>query len=409
MQENCLAGKRIVLGVTGGIAAYKAAELVRELVKSDASVRVVMTENATRFVTPLTFQVLSGQPVFTDMFKQDVYDINHISLTDDAALMVIAPATANVIGKIAGGIADDLLTTTVMAMEAPVLICPAMNNRMYANPIVQANIKRLMELGYRFVPPGYGALACRAEGEGRLAEIAVIMEGIKKALTPQDLAGERILITAGPTREALDPVRFISNHSTGKMGYALAQVACRRGADVLLITGPVSLDPPIGVEVVKVSSAREMREAVLARKEWATVIIKAAAVADYRPAIQAKQKIKKSEGALTLRLERNPDILAEVARDKGNRIVVGFAMETEDLLAQAAKKLREKHLDLICANDLSEPGAGFAVDTNRVSLIDAEGGVESLPLMSKEGVAFHILNRVKEMIDGRRKCRKQGN
>lgn len=409
MREKILVGKRIVLGVTGGIAVYKAAELVRELVKSGASVRVVMTENATRFVSPLTFQVLSGQVVFTDMFKQDVYDINHISLTEDASLMVIAPATANVIGKIASGIADDLLTTTVMAMESPVLICPAMNSRMYANPIVQANIKRLTEMGYRFVPPGYGELACKTEGEGRLADIPVILEGIKRALTPQDLVGQRILVTAGPTREAIDPVRFISNHSSGKMGYALAQVATRRGAEVVLVSGAAHLTPPTGVETVYVSSALEMREAVLTRKDWATVIIKAAAVADYRPATVAKQKIKKTREKMELLLERNPDILAEVARDKGDKIVVGFAMETEDLIKAAGKKLREKNLDLICANDLTEPGAGFAVDTNRISLIDATGRVESLPLMSKEDVAFHILDRVKEMLDGRSKHRQRGN
>ncbi|MCX7982685.1 MAG: bifunctional phosphopantothenoylcysteine decarboxylase/phosphopantothenate--cysteine ligase CoaBC [Syntrophales bacterium] len=406
MGEHVLAGKSIVLGVTGGIAVYKAAELVRELVKAGASVRVVMTENATRFVSPLTFQVLSGNPVFTDMFKQDVYDINHISLTENVSLMVIAPATANVIGKIASGIADDLLTTTVMAMEQPVLICPAMNSRMYANAVVQGNIKRLVGLGYQFVPPGYGELACKTEGEGRLADLSAIMEGIKRALTPQDLAGQRVLVTAGPTREAIDPVRFISNHSTGKMGYAIAQVASRRGAEVVLVSGPTYLPAPVGVKLIYVSTAGEMRDAVLSWKDWSTVIIKAAAVADYRPSTQAKEKIKKSEEFLQISLERNPDILSEVAKEKGDRVVVGFAMETEALIDQAKKKLKEKNLDLICANDLGEPGAGFAVDTNRISIIDSAGRVEALPLMTKEEVAYHILDRVREVIDDRIRGRK---
>jgi len=401
MAEEILAGKRIVLGVTGGIAAYKCAELVREMVRARAEVTVVMTDNAKQFITPLTFQVLSGQPVFTDMFKQDFYDINHISLSEKADLMVIAPATANIIGKIAAGIADDLLTTTVLAMTSPVLICPAMNGRMYLNPVVQENINRLQQRGYLFVPPGYGELACGTEGEGRLADLGAILEGVKGALTPKDFTGERVLVTAGPTREPIDPVRFISNHSTGKMGYAIAQVAARRGGEVILISGPTHLNPPYGVKVVKVGTAREMRDAVMGYRNWATVVIKAAAVADYRPQTTADQKIKKTQKALTLKLERNPDILAEVAKDKGNKVVVGFAMETEELLARAQEKLKRKNLDLICANDLTEPGAGFAVDTNLICLIDKSGKAERLPLMGKEQVASIILDRVREILNAR--------
>jgi len=397
MAGDVLHDKRVLLGVTGGIAAYKAAELVRALVKEGAEVHVMMTAHAREFITPLTFKVLSRNPVATDLFPDEGYKINHIDLTEQADLMVLAPATANIIGKIASGIADDLLSTSVLAMAGPIVICPAMNNRMYENPIVQENMKRLTERGLIFVAPGYGELACAAEGPGRLAEIPLIMETLKRALTPQDLRGERILVTAGPTREPLDPVRFISNHSSGKMGYAIALVAHRRGAEVVLVTGPTVLAPPPGVTVVPVTTAREMREAVLSHRHWMTVIIKAAAVADYRPRIQATQKIKKTDQDLTLQLERNPDILAEVAQDKGNCIVVGFSMETEKLVERSEDKLRKKHVDLICANDLTEEGSGFVGDTNKVTLIDALGQVESLPLMSKELVAERLLDRVKEL------------
>ncbi len=304
--------------MTGGIAAYKAAELVRELVRRGAKVRVIMTDHACRFVTPLTFETLSGNPVATDLFRvPGSFEIGHIALAEFAELVVIAPATANLIGKMAAGIADDLLTTVLLATEAPVLICPAMNAKMYANPIVQENLAGLVSRGHAVLEPGYGELACRAEGQGRLAEPLEIAEEIESILTVKDLRDERILVTAGPTQEPFDPVRFISNHSSGKMGYALAVMARRRGAAVTLVSGPTALAAPRGVEFIPVRTAVEMRDAVLARLEEATVVIKAAAVADYRPAVCEPAKIKKKEGSLTVRLERNPDIISEIAQTKG--------------------------------------------------------------------------------------------
>lgn len=394
-----LKGKNIVLGISGGIAAYKAAELTRLFIKQEANVRVIMTQNAAEFITPLTLQVLSGHPVLNDMFRQDVYDINHIALADYADVLVIAPATANVIGKIAGGIADDLLSTVVMAVRTPVLICPAMNTNMYDNPIVQANIRKLSAMGYHMVDPGYGELACKAQGAGRLAELDEIVEAVETVMTEKDLAGEKILVTAGPTREPFDPVRFITNYSSGKMGYALAVMARRRGAEVTLISGPSVLPVPTGVTYVPVSSAREMRDAVLGHFKASTVIIKAAAVADYRPLLQAENKIKKTTGPLLIQLERNPDIIAEIGRKKGRRIIVGFAMETEDLLKNALAKLKAKGMDLIVANDLRESGAGFQNDTNVVKILDRDGGVEALPLMDKHEAADRILDRVKRLRD----------
>lgn len=390
-------GKNIVLGISGGIAAYKAAELTRAFIKKGADVRVVMTRNATEFITPLTLQVLSGHPVFTDMFRQDVYDINHIALADYADVLVIAPATANVIGKIAAGIADDLLSTVVMAVRAPVLICPAMNTHMYNNPIVQENMGKLRGLGYQFVDPGYGELACKVEGPGRLADVDDVVEAVETVLTDKDLTGERIVVTAGPTREPFDPVRFITNYSSGKMGYALAVMAKRRGADVTLISGPSALPVPNGVTFIPVSTACDMRDAVMDHLAKATVIIKAAAVADYRPRQQAENKIKKSKGPLMIELERNPDIIAEMGKKKGNRIIVGFAMETENLLENALKKLKDKGMDLIVANDLRESGAGFQGDTNVIKIIGHDGVVEDLPLMDKHDAADRILDRVKRL------------
>jgi len=396
-----LRGKNIVLGITGGIAAYKAAELTREMIKKGANVQVIMTKNATEFITPLTLQVLSSHTVFTDMFRQDVYDINHISLAEFADALIIAPATANVIGKIAAGIADDLLTTVTMAVRSPVLICPAMNTDMYGNPIVQDNIKRLQAKGHHFVSPAYGELACKKEGVGKLADIADIIENLETVLTEKDLAGENILVTAGPTREPFDPVRFISNYSSGKMGYALAVMAKRRGADVTLISGPSALPVPAGVHFVPVATALDMRDAVVNYFEEATVVIKAAAVADYRPCVEASQKIKKTKTPLVVELERNPDIIAEIARRKGNRIIVGFAMETENLLENARSKLIKKGLDLIVANDLHEAGAGFQCDTNVIRILGKDGTVESLPLMDKIEVADHILTCVRKLRDQR--------
>jgi phosphopantothenoylcysteine decarboxylase / phosphopantothenate---cysteine ligase len=397
-----LNGRKIVLGISGGIAAYKAAELTRELVKQGVEVKVIMTKNALEFITPLTLQTLSGNPVFTEMFSLiREHDIAHISLADFADLVLIAPATANVIGKIASGLADDLLSTVVMATKAPVLICPAMNSKMYENPIVTQNMKKMAGLGYRFVETGYGELACKTTGYGRLADLQDIIEEAASILTMKDLAGECVLVTAGPTREPFDPVRFISNYSSGKMGYAIAVKARRRGAEVILVSGPTSLPAPRGIELINVSSAVEMRDAVMSHLGRATIVIKSAAVADYRPAVRSDSKIKKKAGPLSLELERNPDIIAEVGKKKGKRIVVGFAMESENLIKYARDKMHDKNMDFIVANDLTQEGAGFQTDTNIIRIIDRNGGEVSLPIMDKMEVADRILDRVKEMLDKR--------
>jgi phosphopantothenoylcysteine decarboxylase / phosphopantothenate---cysteine ligase len=393
-----LRGKVIVLGVTGGIAAYKAVELLRLLTKSGAVVHVVMTRSATEFVTPLTFQTLSGEPVHLDLFNLiSEQQIGHISLADRADLFLIAPATANFIGKVACGICDDLLTTTVMATKAPVLIAPAMNVNMYQNPIYRENEARLKGHGYLFVPPACGMLACGWEGEGKLQDPEVILEEAIAALTPKRLAGERILVTAGPTLEEIDPVRYISNHSSGKMGYAIARAARLRGAEVTLVTGPTAIAPPHGVSVKRVESAEQMREAVLACLDQSDIVIKAAAVADYRPRLRAEMKVKKSAAPLAIELEKNPDILTEVGARKGDRLLVGFAAETEELVANATKKLAQKNLDLIVANDVSQEGAGFNVDTNIVKLLFRDGRVEDLPIMGKDELAGVILDWVEVM------------
>lgn len=394
-----LKNKKIVLGITGGIAAYKSAELTREFVKRESFVRIIMTKNATEFITPLTLQALSGHPVFTDMFATiREFEMAHISLAEYANIIVIAPATANIIGKIASGVADDLLTTVVMATRAPVLICPAMNLNMYDNVIVKENISRLSVRGYLFMEPGYGELACKAEGYGRLPEIPDIVEEVETILTPKDLLGEKILVTAGPTREPLDPVRYISNYSSGKMGYALAIAGRRRGASVTLISGPSLLPAPRGINFVPVSSAVEMRDAVMENLNTSTVIIKAAAVADYRPSVCSNSKIKKQDGELVIRLERNPDIIAEVSKKKGNRILVGFAVETENILENAKAKLVEKNMDIIVANDVTKEGAGFGYDTNIIKILTADDQIEDLPLMSKMEVADRILDRIRGKI-----------
>ncbi len=393
-----LEGKRIVLGITGGIAAYKSAELTREFVKGGADVKVIMTRNATRFITPLTLQTLSGNPVYTDMFSiTERSEISHITLAGEADIIIVAPATANIIGKIACGLADDLLSTTIMATKAPVLTCPAMNSNMYTNDIVEENINKLASRNYFFIEPGYGELACKAEGPGRLPPLADIVEEVESILTEKDLAGEKILITAGPTREPFDPVRYITNYSSGRMGYALATMARRRGADVTLISGPSSLTKPSGVKFQQVSSAIEMRDTVMNNMKNSTVIIKAAAVADFRPAIFSDDKIKKADGTLNVHLERNPDICAEVGRKKGDRILVGFAVETENLIENARSKMTEKNMDLIVANDITQSGAGFQTDTNIVKILDREGGKEELPILDKIEVADRILNSVKEI------------
>jgi len=393
-----LKGKKIVLGITGGIAAYKSAELTRELIKRGAEVKVIMTANATKFITPLTLQTLSGNPVYTDMFSLiEEYEIGHISLAEEADILVIVPATANIIGKIASGLADDLLSTTVMATKAPVLICPAMNSNMYTNNIVKENMSKLASNNYFFIESAYGELACGSEGYGRLPPLDEIIEEIESILTESDLTGEKILITAGPTQEPFDPVRYITNYSSGKMGYALATAARRRGAEVILISGPSSLPEPFGVKFFKVSSAIEMRDTVMDNMGDSTVIIKAAAVADFRPATISDDKIKKESGLLNLHLERNPDIISEVAEKKGDRILVGFAVETENLIENARNKMLKKNMDLIVANDVTRDGAGFQSDTNIVKILDREGRVEELPILEKIEVADRILDRIKAM------------
>lgn len=393
-----LKGKKIVLGVTGGIAAYKAAELVRELVRAEAEVFVVMTKSAQAFVTPLTFQTLSGNKVTTELFSLvEESEIGHISLADRAEVLVIAPATANIIGKISSGIADDMLTTIVMATRAPVLIAPAMNVHMWENPICQENIRKLRSRGYHFIDPEAGELACGYEGKGRLAEIPDIVDKIRLLLSPQDLRGETVLITAGPTEEPIDPVRFLSNRSSGKMGFSLARAARRRGAEAVLVSGPTVFSFPPDVKGISVRTAVEMREAVLSNLEKSSILIMAAAVSDYRPKETAAEKIKKSAGNLVLTLELNPDILSEAGQRKGKRFIVGFAAETGNLLPNACRKLREKNLDLIVANDVSLPGAGFEVDTNMVKFIDPKGNVEELPLMSKEELADRLFDRILQL------------
>jgi phosphopantothenoylcysteine decarboxylase/phosphopantothenate--cysteine ligase len=399
-----LKGKRILLGVTGSIAAYKAVELLRELVQREAEVQVVMTEAATRFVAPLTFETLSRQPVLLDMFTLAYgSQIGHIAATARADLFVIAPATANTIAKLAHGLADDFLTNIYLASRCPVLLAPAMDTDMYQHAAVQENLSRLRDRGIHVVGPASGELASGLVGPGRLVEPAEIVEAIEKLLAPGgDLAGEVVLVTAGPTREPLDPVRYLSNRSSGKMGYAIAEAAVRRGARVVLVSGPTSLAPPREAQVVPVETAQEMYDAVLAHLEAATVVIKAAAVADYRPKQVARQKIKKDERVPEVTLESTPDILAEVGKRKGRRILVGFAAETHDLVANARKKLQRKNLDLMVANDVSQPGAGFDADTNVVKILDAEGGVEELPLQTKRSVADRILDRVVALLAQRR-------
>ena len=394
-----LKGKKIVLGITGGIAAYKAAELTRALIKEGAQVRVIMTKNATEFISPLTLQTLSNNIVYTEMYlPPEQYDMAHIALAEFADAFVIAPATGNIIGKIASGIADDLLSTTIMAAVKPTLICPAMNEKMLANPIVQENINKLKNYKYVIMESGVGELACKTKGAGRLPEIPEIVEEIERLLTPQNLAGQKILITAGPTEEPLDPVRFITNLSSGKMGYALARVARRHGAQVTLITGPTNLSLPSVENIIKVRTAQEMYKAVIDNYKKSTVIIKAAAVADYRPKVFVREKIKKDDKPRSIQLERNPDIIAEIGQNKKNIVLVGFAMETKDLLANAREKLKKKNMDLIVANSLREEGAGFQTDTNKITILDREGDVQSLPVMTKIEAAEKILERVEGLL-----------
>lgn len=397
-----LNGKAILLGVTGGIAAYKAAELVRCFGKLGASVQVVMTAGARQFITPLTLQVLSGQPVCTDIFNLELEsEIGHIHVARAAHLVVVAPATANVIAKMAAGIADDYLTTVLLATTAPVLVCPAMNVKMYEHPLTVRNLNTLRDIGVNVLEPGTGSLACKEEGAGRLADLPLIVEAVQRLLTLPSLKGKRILVSAGPTWEPFDPVRYIANPSSGKMGYALATVAARRSADVHLVSGPTSLSAPPGVHFHRVTTALEMQDAILKLAQDMDAVIMAAAVGDYRPEQVAPQKIKKEEGEMTVRLQKNPDILLALGRARSSGrfpILVGFAAETENLDHNATEKLARKNLDFIVANNLTQAGSGFGVDTNQVRIYTREGTREDLPFMSKEEVAEQILDRVESLM-----------
>ena len=390
-----LKGKEVVLGVTGCIAAYKAAELVRLIVKEGANVQVVMTESSKEFVSALTFQALSGNQVVTDMFKlYHEKEIGHISFAQKAEILVVAPSTANIIGKAAGGIADDMLSTVFMATKAPVLFAPAMNVNMWESPVVQKNIGLLRSLGHSFVEPVFGDLACGVQGKGRLVEVEAILEEMMAILSPKDFANKRVLVTAGPTQESLDPARYLSNPSTGKMGFAIARALKRRGADVTLVTGPTAVSLPTGVNCIKVKTAEQMALEVNKCFEDMEIIIKSAAVADYRPKEVSSEKIKKDGSGIVLDLEKTSDILADLGKKKGKRILVGFAAETENLLANAAKKLRKKNLDMIVANDVSRSDVGFGSEDNQVTVVFQDGTSESLPKMGKDEVADVLLDRI---------------
>jgi phosphopantothenoylcysteine decarboxylase/phosphopantothenate--cysteine ligase len=395
--------KRIMLGVSGGIAAYKAAELARRLAVAEAQVKVVMTQSAQQFVGPLTFSALTGQTVSDSLWGEKVNPLEHIFLGQKVDAIVLAPATANIIGKLANGIGDDLLTTILLAATRPVLVCPAMNCEMWANPVVQENVARIAARGLMIMPPAAGDLACGATGAGRLPEPDLILEALARLVSRQDLAGQRVLVTAGPTHEDLDPVRFLTNRSTGKMGYALARVAWRRGASVTLVSGPTTLAGPYGVEVVRVRSAGEMLKEVKRRFPAVEALIMAAAVSDYRAETLAEKKMKRGADSQQIRLVQNADILKEVASLKKHQLTVGFAAETGNLVAEAERKLLEKNLDMIVANDVNEPDSGFAVDTNEVTLVSREAPPLKLPLLTKEEVADHILDWMAPRLNGREK------
>ncbi len=391
-----LRGKNVVLAVTGSIAAYKIAYLASMLKKLNADVTVLMTRNAVNFIHPITFETLTGNKCLIDTFDRNFeYSVEHVSLAKRTDVVLIAPATANVIGKLANGIADDMLTTTVMACECKKIIAPAMNTHMYHNPVVQDNIKKLRHYGMEVIAPDTGYLACGDVGEGKMPSEQVLLEYILREIRfEKDLEGKRVMVTAGPTREKIDPVRFISNHSTGKMGYALAKHCAQRGAEVTLITGKTQLEPPLFVRVIEVESAGEMFEAVKERYEEQDIIIKAAAVADYRPLSVSEEKVKKTEGEMSIALERTEDILKFLGenRRKG-QFLCGFSMETENMLENSRAKLEKKHVDMIVANNLKQEGAGFGTDTNIVTLITRDGCRE-LPVMSKEDVAKHIIDTI---------------
>ena len=396
-----LKGKTVLLGVTGGIAAYKIANLASALVKLHADVNVIMTQNATNFINPITFESLTGNKCIVDTFDRNFkFKVEHIALAELADVFMVAPASANVIGKIANGIADDMLTTTFMACKKKKILAPAMNTNMYENPIVQDNIRKLKSYGMEIIEPATGYLACGTTGSGKLPDEKILLEYILREVAyEKDLSGKTVLVTAGPTREAIDPVRFISNHSTGKMGYAIARSASLRGARVILVSGPVSIEPPLFAELVPVVSAEDMYNAVMKYKDEADIIVKSAAVADYTPATISNEKIKKQSGDMRIELKRTKDILKELGQSRReNQFICGFAMETENLIENAVKKLESKNVDMIVANSLKTEGAGFGTDTNVVTLIKKDGKTE-LPIMSKTDVAMKILdaaNRVEK-------------
>ncbi len=397
-----LQGKTVLLCVTGGIAAYKMPNVARMLKKMQCNVHVIMTQNATNFITATTFETLTGNKCLIDTFDRNFeFSVEHVALAKLADLVLIAPATANVIGKIANGIADDMLTTTVMACTCKTLVAPAMNHNMYHNFIVQENLEKLKKHGYEIIDPVCGMLANGDTGDGKLPSEEELVDYVVRELAfPKDLAGKKILVTAGPTQESIDPVRYITNHSTGKMGYALAKMAMLRGAEVTLVSGRTALEPPRFVEVVPVVSAEDMYQAVTTRAKEQDIIIKAAAVADYRPATVAEEKIKKTENAASIKLERTRDILAALGEDKGKTCLCGFSMETENMLENSRKKLKKKNLDMIVANNLKVEGAGFGTDTNVITILTEEKELE-LPQMSKEEAANRILDELIELLKQR--------
>ncbi len=397
--EKILKNKTVVLGVTGSIAAYKIANLASSLVKKGANVHVIMTKNATNFINPITFETLTGNKCLVDTFDRNFeFSVEHVSLAKQADIFMVAPASANVIGKIANGIADDMLTTTIMACKCHKVISPAMNTNMFENPIVQDNLEKLRNYGYEVIDPASGYLACGDTGAGKMPEPTVLESYIMKNIAMEkDMAGKKILITAGPTMEAIDPVRFISNHSTGKMGYALAKIAMERGAEVTLVTGKTYIEKPDFVKIIDVKSAKEMFDAVDKEFDSQDIVIMSAAVADYRPKTVADEKIKKNDGETAIELERTDDILGTMSRRKKNQFLCGFSMETEHMLENSKNKLKKKNLDMICANNLKVEGAGFGTDTNVVTLI-TENESRQLPIMSKEQVANEILTEINNRI-----------
>ncbi|MBR0104392.1 MAG: bifunctional phosphopantothenoylcysteine decarboxylase/phosphopantothenate--cysteine ligase CoaBC [Firmicutes bacterium] len=395
-----LTGKTVVLGVTGSIAAYKMANLASMLIKLNCDVHVLMTKNATNFINPITFETLTRNKCIVDTFDREFeFDVKHISLAQKADVFMIAPASANIIGKMANGIADDMLSTTVLAAECPKIVSPAMNTHMFDNRIVQDNMKKLEDYGFIIIPPDSGVLACRDVGRGKLPSENVLLEYILKEIQcEKDLVGKKILVTAGPTRESIDPVRYITNHSTGKMGYAIAKMAMRRGADVTLVSGPADLEPPMFMEFVPIESAEDMFREVTKRSDSCDIIIKAAAVADFTPETVSDEKIKKKEGGMTIPLKRTKDILKYLGEHKKEgQLLCGFAMETSNLVENARKKLDSKNVDMIAGNSLRDTGAGFGTDTNKITLVTRDGLTE-LPLISKEEVADVILDKLIEML-----------